>query len=38
MVRVKADILAFRPDRILIVDYPGFNLRMARWAREQDSL
>ena len=35
MVRVKADILAFRPDRILIVDYPGFNLRMARWAREQ---
>ena len=34
MVRVKADILAFRPDRILIVDYPGFNLRMARWARE----
>ena len=35
MARVKADILAFRPDRILIVDYPGFNLRMARWAREQ---
>ena len=35
MARVKVDILAFRPDRILIVDYPGFNLRMARWAREQ---
>ena len=33
--RVQADILAFRPDRILIVDYPGFNLRMARWAKEQ---
>lgn len=33
--RVQADILAFRPDRILIVDYPGFNLRMARWAKGQ---
>lgn len=33
--RVQADILAFRPDRILIVDYPGFNLRMARWANDQ---
>ncbi|MGB0171318.1 MAG: lipid-A-disaccharide synthase [Flavobacteriales bacterium] len=34
--RVQADILAFRPDRILIVDYPGFNLRMAKWARGQE--
>lgn len=33
--RVQRDILAFQPDRILIVDYPGFNLRMARWARRQ---
>ena len=33
--RIQADILAFRPHRILIVDYPGFNLRMARWARKQ---
>lgn len=33
--RVQADIVAFRPDRILIVDYPGFNLRMARWAKEK---
>lgn len=30
--RVQADILAFQPDRILLVDYPGFNLRMAKWA------
>ena len=35
MDRVKEDILAFQPDRILIVDYPGFNLRLATWAREQ---
>jgi len=34
--RVQADILAFRPDRILIVDYPGFNLKMAKWARGQE--
>lgn len=34
--RVQADILAFRPDRILIVDYPGFNLRMAKWAHGQE--
>lgn len=32
--RVQADILDFQPDRILLVDYPGFNLRMARWAKE----
>lgn len=35
MDRVKADILAFAPDRILVVDYPGFNLRMAAWARQK---
>lgn len=35
MKRVKADIVAFNPDRILIVDYPGFNLRMATWARQR---
>ena len=33
--RVKADISAFNPDRILLVDYPGFNLRMATWARQR---
>ncbi len=35
MARVKSDIEAFSPDRILLVDYPGFNLRMARWAHRQ---
>lgn len=35
MARVKADITAFAPDRIVLVDYPGFNLRLARWAHQQ---
>lgn len=31
----KEDILAFRPDVIVFIDYPGFNLRIAKWAKEQ---
>lgn len=31
----KEDILAFEPDVLVLVDYPGFNLRIAKWAREQ---
>lgn len=31
----KADISDFKPDTVILVDYPGFNLRMARWAKEQ---
>lgn len=31
----KKDILAFKPDAIVLIDYPGFNLRIARWAHEQ---
>ncbi len=33
--KVKECILAFRPDVLVLVDYPGFNLRMAKWAHEQ---
>lgn len=29
----KQDITAFKPDTIIFVDYPGFNLRMAKWAK-----
>ena len=29
----KRQLLEFRPDIILMVDYPGFNLRMAKWAK-----
>jgi lipid-A-disaccharide synthase len=31
---VKKKILDFKPDLLLLVDYPGFNLRMAKWAFE----
>ena len=30
----KSDISAFKPDVIIFIDYPGFNLRMAKWAKE----
>ncbi|OAB25153.1 lipid-A-disaccharide synthase [Flavobacterium fryxellicola] len=29
----KKDILAFHPDVVLFIDYPGFNLRIAKWAK-----
>ena len=29
------DILAFQPDAIVLIDYPGFNLRIAKWAKKQ---
>lgn len=32
--KVKEAILAFKPDALVLVDYPGFNLRMAKWASE----
>ena len=28
----RKEILAFNPDALILVDYPGFNLRMAGWA------
>jgi lipid-A-disaccharide synthase len=31
----KKDILANRPDVLILIDYPGFNLRMAKWAKQQ---
>lgn len=32
----KKDITAFRPDVLVCIDYPGFNLRIAEWAHEQN--
>jgi len=29
----KKDITAFQPDVIVFIDYPGFNLRIAKWAK-----
>ena len=30
----KKDILEFEPDVLLLIDYPGFNLRIAQWAKK----
>ena len=30
----KQDILDYQPDVVVFIDYPGFNLRIARWLRE----
>ena len=27
----KRDIAAWRPDAVILIDYPGFNLRIAKW-------
>jgi lipid-A-disaccharide synthase len=32
----KADIANFQPDVLILIDYPGFNLRMAKWAKKRD--
>ncbi|MBB1283484.1 lipid-A-disaccharide synthase [Flavisolibacter sp. BT320] len=29
----KQDIAAFDPDVVVLIDYPGFNLRIAKWAK-----
>lgn len=31
----KQDILDFKPDALLLIDYPGFNMRIAEWAKKQ---
>ncbi len=31
----KRDILRWQPDKIILIDYAGFNLNIARWAKKQ---
>lgn len=31
----KQDVLAYQTDVLILVDYPGFNLRIAKWAKKQ---
>lgn len=33
--KCKEDILAFKPDAVILIDYPGFNIRMAKWLKKQ---
>jgi lipid-A-disaccharide synthase len=32
---VKSQIRAFEPDALILTDYPGFNLRIAKWAHRK---
>jgi len=32
----KSDIQEFNPDAIIFIDYSGFNLRIAKWAKKND--
>ena len=32
----KSDITQFSPDVIIFIDYPGFNLRIAKWAHQHN--
>jgi len=31
----KKDIEQFQPDTLILIDYPGFNLRIAKWAKKK---
>lgn len=31
----KKDIEAYQPDCIIFIDYPGFNMRIAKWAKQK---
>lgn len=31
----KEDITHYNPDALILIDYPGFNLRIAKWAKQQ---
>ena len=35
MSRCKQDIEAWKPDTVILVDYPGFNLKIARYVHER---
>ncbi len=32
----KKDIEMYKPDALILIDYPGFNLRIAKWAKQQN--
>ena len=31
----KRDITQFQPDALIFIDYPGFNMRIAKWAKQR---
>jgi lipid-A-disaccharide synthase len=36
MKRCKQDILAYKPDVLILIDFPGFNLKIAEFAKKHD--
>lgn len=38
MAQCKRDILQWHPDVLILVDYPGFNLKIARFVKEHSSI
>ena len=34
MEECQADVERYAPDVLILIDYPGFNMKMARWAKE----
>ncbi|MGM9675549.1 MAG: lipid-A-disaccharide synthase, partial [Bacteroidaceae bacterium] len=38
MAECKRDILSWQPDVLILVDYPGFNLKIARFVKEHSSI
>lgn len=34
MSQCKSDIAAYKPDAVILVDYPGFNLGIAKWVKK----
>ena len=35
LANCKADIIQYQPDVLVLIDYPGFNLRIASWAKQK---
>ena len=33
--RCKQDVKSFAPDALILIDYPGFNMRIAEWAKAE---
>lgn len=38
MAMCKKDIAAWRPDVVILVDYPGFNLSIAKYAKKHTGI
>ena len=34
----KDDLLAYKPDAVILIDYPGFNLKIAQFVKDQTTI